>query len=161
MPMEELCLTSLQRKLLQIVQSDFPLVSRPYQELARQVGASEEEVIKVIRQLCEQRIIRDFAPVFDYRRLGYVGTLAMVSVPAEQIEQVAAVINGYPEVTHSYLRDHRYNLWFTVIAPSEERIQHLLTEIEVQTGCQPIQTLPTEHVFKINVAFDFGQGESH
>lgn len=72
MHMEELCLTSLQRKLLQIIQSDFPLVSRPYQELARQVGTSEEEVIEVIRQLCARGIIRDLAPVFDYGRLGYV-----------------------------------------------------------------------------------------
>ena len=158
--MAELCLTSLQRKLLQIIQSDFPIVSRPYQELAQQVGASESEVIETIRQFCEQRVIRDFAPVFDYRRLGYVSTLAMVSVPAEQVEQVAAVINAYPEVTHSYLRDHRYNLWFTVIASSEEHIQHLLTEIEAKAGCPPIQTLPAQHVFKINVAFDFGQEES-
>ena len=160
MHMDELCLTSLQRKLLQIMQSDFPLVSRPYRELAQQVGAPEEKVIEVISQLRKQGIIRDLAPVFDYRRLGYVGTLAMVSIPAEQIEQVAAVINTHPEVTHSYLRDHRYNLWFTVIAPSQERIQHLLTEIEAEAGCPPIQTLPAQHVFKIKVAFDFGQGES-
>ncbi len=159
--MAELCLTSLQRKLLQIIQSDFPIVSCPYQELAQQVGASESEVIETIRQLCEQRVIRDFAPVFDYRRLGYAGTLAAVSVPAEQVDQVAAVINAYPEVTHSYLRDHRYNLWFTVIAPSEEHLQDLLTEIEGEAGCPPIQALPTQHVFKINVAFDFNQGESH
>ena len=92
--MAELCLTSLQRKLLQIIQSDFPIVSRPYQELAQQVGASESEVIEIIRQLCEQRVIRDFSPVFDYRRLGYTGTLAAVSVPAWPVDQVAAVINA-------------------------------------------------------------------
>ena len=159
--MAELCLTSLQRKLLQTIQSDFPIVSRPYQELAQQVGASESEVIETIRQLCEQRVIRDFAPVFDYRRLGCAGTLAAVSVPAEQVDQVAAVINAYPEVTHSYLRDHRYNLWFTVIAPSEEHLRHLLTEIEAEGGCPPLQALPTQHVFKINVAFDFSQKGNH
>ena len=159
--MEKVCLTSLQRKLLQIVQSDFPVLSRPYQELAHRVGTSEEQVIETIRELGEQGIIRDFAPVLDYRRLGYVSTLAAVCVPRDQVEVVAAAIKAYAEVTHSYLRDHRYNLWFTVVAPSEQRIQQLLAEIETQTHCPPIQRLPARRVFKINVRFDFSDGESY
>jgi len=160
--MEKLCLSNLEWKVLQIIQTDFPIAKRPYRQLAQQVDSSEEQVIAAIRNLMERGVIRELSPVFELRRLGYTSTLAAAAVPPERVEQVAACLNEHPEVTHCYLRDHdKYNLWFTIIAPSEKRIDDLLAEIEVETDCPQIQNLPAEHVFEINVVFDFDEERYH
>jgi DNA-binding Lrp family transcriptional regulator len=86
--------------------------------------------------------------------MGYSSTLAALAVPEEQVERVAAVVNAYPEVTHNYLRAHRYNLWFTVTAPSRERVAAVVEEIAGQTGLTPLN-FPTRREFKIRVLFDF------
>ena len=152
-------LTSLQRDLLQLVQRDFPLVPRPYQDLAARVGATEEQVIEALGELVRAGIIRELSPVFATGRLGYSSTLAALAVPKEEVERVAVIINAYPEVTHNYLRDHRYNLWFTVTAPSPERVAAILAEIAAQTGAVAL-TMPTRRQFKIQVVFDFSPEET-
>jgi DNA-binding Lrp family transcriptional regulator len=148
-------LSRLQRDLLQLVQADFPLVARPYQALGERVGASEEAVIAALGELGRVGVIRELAPVFATGRLGYSSTLAALAVPEERVEAVAALVNAYPEVTHNYLRDHRYNLWFTVTAPTPERVGEVVGEIAAQTGLAPL-TMPTRQQFKIRVLFDFG-----
>lgn len=152
-------LTSLQRDLLQLVQRDFPLVPRPFQQLAAQVGATEEQVLEALEELCRLGVIRELAPVFATSAMGYSSTLAALTVPAEEVERVAAIINAYPEVTHNYLRDHRYNLWFTVTAPSVEEVAGILGEIATQTGAVAL-TMPTRRQFKIQVVFDFAPEET-
>ena len=156
--LERVDLTSLQRDLLQLVQADFPLGPRPYQALAQRVGASEDEVLVALGELIQSGVIRELAPVFATGRLGYSSTLVALSVPADQVEIVAALINAYPEVTHNYLRDHRFNLWFTVTAPSKPRVAEIVQEIAARTGLTPL-TLPTVRQFKIRVLFDFSEGE--
>jgi DNA-binding Lrp family transcriptional regulator len=139
---------------LQLVQADFPLVARPYQALGRRVGAGEEQVLAALGELCRLGIIRELAPVFATGRMGYASTLAALAVPEEQVERVAALVNAYPEVTHNYLRDHRYSMWFTVTAPSRERVAEVVAEIAAQSGLTPL-TMPTRREFKIRVLFDF------
>ena len=157
--MPNLSLTSRQRHLLQLVQTDFPLVPRPYRQLAEQVGATEEQVLEALAELSRLGLIRELAPVFATARLGYSSTLATLAVPEAEVERVAAIINAYPEVTHNYLRDHRYNMWFTVTAPSQTRVAKVLEEIEAQSGAVPV-TIPTRRQFKIRVVFDFSAEEA-
>ena len=157
--MPNLSLTSLQRHLLQFVQADFPLVPRPYRQLAEQAGATEGQVIEALAELSRLGLIRELAPVFATARLGYSSTLAALAVPEAEVERVAAVINAYPEVTHNYLRDHRYNLWFTVTAPSQPRLAEVLKEIETRSGAVPA-IMPTRRQFKIRVVFDFSAEEA-
>ena len=152
-------LTSLQRRLLQVVQADFPLVPRPYQQLAEQVGATEDQVLEALEELLRLGVIRELAPVFATGRLGYAATLAALAVPESRVDEVAALINAHPEVTHNYLRDHRYNLWFTVTAPSPEHVTAVLGQIAAQTGLTPLN-LPTRRQFKIRVVFDFANQEA-
>jgi DNA-binding Lrp family transcriptional regulator len=141
---------------LQLVQADFPLVARPYHALGRRVGASEQQVIEALGELCRAGIIRELAPVFATGRMGYSSTLAALAVPEGQVEQVAALVNAYPEVTHNYLREHRYNLWFTVTAATRERVAQIVQEIAAQTGLTPL-TMSTRRQFKIRVLFDFSE----
>ncbi len=150
-------LTSLQRRLLQVVQCDFPLVSRPFQQLAEQTGASEEEVLTALRELLQRGVIRELAPIFDADGLGYHSTLAALCAPEPELERAVALINAYPEVTHNYLRAHRYNVWFTVTAPSQAAVARIIAEIQARAGCGPVLSLPTQRRFKIQVVFDFAE----
>ncbi len=147
-------LDSVDRKILQAVQSDFPLVPRPYLHIAETAGISEKEVIERIRRMQEKGIIRRLGGLFDSRKLGYTGTLCAMRVPPEDIERVAGIINEYPGVTHNYLRNHRYNVWFTLLAESEAKMNSLLDEIQKRTGITDILNLPAVNVFKVRVNFD-------
>ncbi|MEW6243776.1 MAG: AsnC family transcriptional regulator [Bacillota bacterium] len=145
---------ALDRELLNLLQTEFPVASRPYMMLAERLCTSEEDIMQRLRRLSGLGVIRRIGGVFDSRALGYLGTLCAMKVPADKIEEVAAVVNGYPGVTHNYLRDHDYNMWFTVLAESEQRIRSILDEIRRATGIDDLMDLPARRVFKIKVTFD-------
>ncbi len=140
------------KALLNLMQIGFPVGPEPYQVLAERLGITESEVIKRLKCMIQKGVIRRLGCVFDSRKLGYTGTLCAIKVEPAEIEAVTAVINSYPEVSHNYLRYCRYNMWFTVIAESTERLKEIIQEISSQTG-KEILDLPSENIFKINVKF--------
>lgn len=150
-------LDAIDRQLLNILQQSFPIDARPYKALGDLTGISEEEALERVARLRETGVIRRLGGVFDSPKLGYVSTLCAVSVPESSIDQAAALINPLPGVTHHYVRDHHYNLWFTLIAPSQERLTLTLSQLEHQlmqeAGASPILNLPALETFKIKVQF--------
>ncbi len=146
-------LDDLDRAILNEIQSNFPLVPRPYAEMGRRVGAGEEEVLRRVRALHEAGVIRRIGANFTSRKLGYTSTLCAARVPPEKLEQFAAVVNRYPEVTHNYVRKHRFNVWFTLIAESPVRLAEIIEEIREASGVADILSLPAKEVFKIKVDF--------
>jgi DNA-binding Lrp family transcriptional regulator len=98
-------------------------------------------------------VIRRLGANFTSRKLGYTSTLCAARVAPEQLDRFVQVVNGYPGVTHNYLRRHRYNVWFTLIAESEARLTQILKEISQASGAQEILSLPAREVFKIKVDF--------
>jgi len=147
-------LDSVDRRILQIIQSGFPLVERPYLQIAASLGISEGEVLKRIGGMQERGIIRRLGGLFNSRKLGYTGTLCALRVPPEDIERVADIINNYPGVTHNYLRNHDYNMWFTLLAESEDKLNEILAEIRRSTGIQQMIDLPAINLFKVRVNFE-------
>jgi len=147
-------LTANDRALLNIIQSDFPLTARPFEAIARRLGTTEEDVLKRLRRLKDDHIIRRVGGNFSPEKLGFVSTLCAARVPEEKIDAFAAAVNRYPGVTHNYQRDNRFNIWFTFIAPSMDEIQGHLDEIAAETGVDKIVNLPATHVFKIKAQFD-------
>jgi DNA-binding Lrp family transcriptional regulator len=145
-------LDELDKDLLNEIQSHFPIVSRPYQEMGRRVGASEEEVLTRVQAMVDAGIIRRIGANFTSRKLGYTSTLCAASVPPEEVERFAETVNHYPGVTHNYLRRHRFNVWFTLIAESPARVEEILGEISRVTGIQ-VLSLPAHEIFKIKVDF--------
>lgn len=145
-------LDELDRAILNEIQSHFPIVSRPYEEMGKRVGASEGEVIRRVQAMYDAGIIRRIGANFTSRKLGYTSTLCAAEVAPEQLARFAEVVNRYPGVTHNYLRRHRYNVWFTLIAESEARLKEILAEISQATGAE-ILSLPAEEIFKIKVDF--------
>ena len=145
-------LDDLDKAILNEIQSHFPIVSRPYGEMGRRVGAPEEEVMRRVQAMGDAGVIRRIGANFTSRKLGYTSTLCAASVPPEEVEQFAETVNHYPGVTHNYLRRHRFNVWFTLIAASPARLEEILAEISRVTGVQ-VLSLPAHEVFKIKVDF--------
>jgi DNA-binding Lrp family transcriptional regulator len=146
-------LDDLDRAILNEIQSHFPIESRPYAKVGRRVGASEAEVLARVAAMAEAGIIRRLGANFTSRKLGYTSTLCAARVAPESLDHFVAVVNRYPGVTHNYLRRHRYNVWFTLIAESEERLNKILEEISAAAEVAEILSLPAQEVFKIKVDF--------
>lgn len=142
------------RAILNRIQSDFPVASRPYRVIADELGLNEAEVIERVRRLKDAGIIRRIGGNFVPGKLGYVSTLCAARVPADQVARFAEAVNRHPGVTHNYLRENSYNVWFTFIAPSTQEIEVKLREISSETGITEILNLPATHVFKIKAQFD-------
>jgi DNA-binding Lrp family transcriptional regulator len=142
------------RAILNRIQSDLPIVSRPYLVVARELGLEEDDVIRRIRRLKKRGIIRRIGGNFVPNKLGFVSTLCAARVPEEKIAQFSETVNRYPGVTHNYRRDHEYNVWFTFIAESMEQIEGYLKEIASETGVTDTLNLPATKVYKIKAQFD-------
>ncbi len=141
-------------KLLAMVQEGFPLTARPFRDLGLSLGLTESEVMARLAGLQREGLVRRIGPILDLRKMGRGGILAALAVPVEEADEVAEVVNQYPEVSHNYLRPNEsgYNLWFTISA-HQERILEILEEIRSRTG-RKLLVLPTGRIFKIGVKFD-------
>jgi len=144
----------IDRAILNRIQSDFPITSRPYLAIAEALDLSEEEVLQRTLRLKRDGIIRRIGGNFVPEKLGFVSTLCAARVPEEKIESFADFVNQYPGVTHNYKRDAHYNVWFTFIAPSMQEIEVNLKKITQSTGITQIINLPATKVFKIKAHFD-------
>lgn len=146
------------KKILDIIQTGFPLESRPYAEVGRQIGLTEAETLARVRALTEKGVIRRIGGNFQTAKIGFHSTLCAASVPEDKLDLFVAEVNRLPGVTHNYLRAHRQNVWFTFIGPSWENVQETLASVTRKTGI-PILNLPTEKMFKIQVDFKMGGQE--
>jgi siroheme decarboxylase len=142
------------RAILNRIQSDFPVTSRPFRVVADELNLDEREVIERVLRLKRSGIIRRIGGNFVPDKLGYVSTLCAARVPEGQVARFAETVNRYPGVTHNYLRENAFNVWFTFIAPSMVEIEAKLKEISFETGIMEILNLPATHVFKIKAQFD-------
>ena len=146
-------LDRLDKKILNRIQSDFPITHRPYRTIADDLELREADVIRRISRMREQGHIRRIGGNFVPEKLGYVSTLCAASVPEDKLEHFTRIVNQFPGVTHNYQRDNPLNIWFTFIAPSRKNIQDNLRRISEITGIQDILNLPATRVFKIKAHF--------
>lgn len=143
----------LNRKILNTIQTDFPIDSRPYKIVAQKLNISEEALIKRVQQMKSEMLIRRIGGNFSPDKLGYYSTLCAAKVPNDKIKLFTKTVNRFTGVTHNYQRDHEFNIWFTFIASSRDIIQNHLDQISKETGVETILNLPATHVFKISANF--------
>ena len=143
------------KKILDIIQTGFPLESRPYAEIGRRLGLTEAETLARVRALTETGVIRRIGANFQSAKLGFHSTLCSAAVPEDKLDEFVATVNKLPGVTHNYLRAHRQNVWFTFIGPSWEAVQETLAAVTRATGIS-ILNLPADKLYKIQVDFKMG-----
>ena len=144
----------IDRKILGTIQSDFPISRRPYGDLSEQLGLPEEEIFGRVERLRKDGIIRRIGGSFDSRRLGFTTTLCAAKVPNNRITLFVEEVNKYPGVTHNYLREHDYNVWFTLVVNDRKEVNRLIGEIVQSTGIREIINLPATRTFKVLVDFE-------
>lgn len=141
------------RRLLNLLQGSFPLEERPFAPIAAALGRSEEDVIDRTAWLLRKRIIREITPIFDTRALGYRSMLVAAKVDPEHPHRAARVINEHPGVSHNYLRDHEFNLWFTIAVEPDSALglEGTLDVLARLSGASSMRMLPTLRLFKIRM----------
>ena len=144
----------LDREMLNVMQSSFPLVNRPYQAIAEKVGSDETTVMERLRRLREAGVLRQTSAIFDTRSLGYKSTLVAMKFSPDKVDEGAEVVNQHPGVSHNYLRQHEYNLWFTIAVPWDGNLQDEIHTLGDRAGAEDTLILPTLRLFKIGVNFD-------
>jgi DNA-binding Lrp family transcriptional regulator len=149
-------LDRIDRELINRIQSQFPLTREPFASLGAQLNIGEDEVIKRIARLKENKVIRLIGPVMDARRLGYQTTLVAMSVPKDKLEETARVIAEHTGVSHSYEREHRFNLWFTLAIPPTSDMETELQKLTAPINADACFALPARKLFKINACFNLG-----
>ena len=147
---------TLDSKILDALQNDFPLCQEPYEFLASKLEISSDELWSRIRRMLADKVIRRIGASIDSRKFGFCSTLAAVSVPPAAVERAAEIIGQFHEVTHSYLRRDDFNIWFTVIAPDSKRIDDILEQIRRSLLLEDSQVLnlPMKRLFKLDARFN-------
>jgi DNA-binding Lrp family transcriptional regulator len=148
-----IALDDLDRKLLNLMQGSFPIAPRPYRHVAEQGGICEQEVMQRVQRLLDKRIIRQVTPIFDTRALGYSSMLVAAKVDPEHPHRAAQVINVHPGVSHNYLRNHEFNLWFTIATEPDSKLglEGTLEVLAREAGAESVRQLPTLKLFKIRM----------
>ena len=148
------------KQLLNLMQGQFALVERPFAHVAELAGLAEAEVMERVQRLLDGRIIREITPIFDTRVLGYSSMLVAAKVDAEYPHRAAQIINTHPGVTHNYLRNHDFNLWFTIAVERDSKLglERTLDVLAERTGAESIRQLPTLQLFKIRMDLEMEHG---
>jgi len=159
----EAVLDAIDRRLLDLLQRDFPLNARPFAAIGERLALPEDEVlarVRLLKSADKGRLIRQIGAIFDTTALGYRSTLVAMQVPQDEVDRAAAAINRHPGVSHNYQRDQAWNLWFTLAVPADEDLETTVQALVDQAGGYPYRLFPALRVFKIDVQLDMeGAGD--
>lgn len=124
----------IDRRLINALQGDFPLVREPYRQVAATLGLDEDELLRRLDAMLERRVLTRFGPMFQIERAGGAFVLAAMKVPEQDFDRVAEQVNAFPEVAHNYRREHALNMWFVLATATPEGIAETTAAIEAATG---------------------------
>lgn len=146
----------LDGRILDLLQNGFPLSARPFAEIAKAAGTSEDEVLARTKGYKERQVVRQLSAIFDTKSLGYKSSLVAARYPAERLDAAAEAINGHPGVSHNYARNHSFNLWFTLAVPPDSKLglEKTMDLLARETEAEAMRMLPTLRLFKIGVDLD-------
>ncbi|MFH1872928.1 MAG: Lrp/AsnC family transcriptional regulator [Pseudomonadota bacterium] len=147
---EAAALDAIDKRLINALQGDFPLVAEPYREVAESLGLSEAELLQRLESLLQRRVLTRFGPMFQIERAGGAFVLAAMKVPEQEFERVAAQVNVFPEVAHNYRREHALNMWFVLATATPQGIAETIAAIEAATGL-PVFPFPKEREYFVEM----------
>ncbi|WP_101477615.1 siroheme decarboxylase subunit alpha [Candidatus Nitrosotalea bavarica] len=145
---------NLDKEILNEIQWTFPLTPKPYMEMAKKFGLSDQDMMQRLRVLKDAGIIRQISAIFDTRKLGYKSALVAMAIESEKLDYVANQVNRHPGVSHNYERNHEYNLWFTLAVPPGADLKTEIDKFSKLPGIKKTRLLPTIKLFKIGVKLE-------
>ena len=151
----------LDKEILNEIQWSFPLVTRPFDAIAKKFNTTPEIIKERLNSLKEIGVLRQLSAIFDTRKLGYTSSLVAMEIESDKLEDVANQINRHPGVSHNYERDHQFNLWFTLAVPPGIDLKQELEKFNVLKGIKKVRMLPTLQLFKIGVKLDLVDDKKH
>jgi len=151
----------LDTEILNEIQWTFPLVAKPFDEIAKKFEISPDEVKEKLIQLKRKGVLRQLSAIFDTRKLGYTSSLVAMKIEPDKLEHIAHQINKHPGVSHNYEREHEFNLWFTLAVPPGSDLEKELEKFSKLDGIKKTRMLPTLQLFKIGVKLDMVDGKKH
>ena len=151
----------LDKEILNEIQWSFPLVTRPFDAIAKKFNTTPEIIKERLNSLKEIGVLRQLSAIFDTRKLGYTSSLVAMEIESDKLEHVANQINRHPGVSHNYERDHQFNLWFTLAVPPGTDLKQELEKFNVLKGIKKVRMLPTLQLFKIGVKLDLVDEKKH
>ena len=149
------------KELLNEIQWTFPLVTRPFDAIAKKFDTTPEIIKEKLNHLKEIGVLRQLSAIFDTRKLGYTSSLVAMEIEHDKLDYVASQINRHPGVSHNYERDHQFNLWFTLAVPPGADLKTELEKFNVLKGIKKVRMLPTLQLFKIGVKLDMVDDKKH
>lgn len=126
----------LDRRIINLLQAGLPVVDEPYAAVAEELGIEEDELLSRLQLLLDNKMLSRFGPMYDAQKMGGAFSLVAMKVPAPRFDEVAELVNSYPEVAHNYQRDHNFNLWFVIATETQQQIGEVNAEIEQRSGLQ-------------------------
>ena len=141
---------AVDRRIVNHLQQGFPISERPYALVAEQLDISEDELLQRLQRLLEDKILSRFGPMYHAERMGGGLTLAAMSVPWSELDDIAEQVNAFPQVAHNYARDHHLNMWFVVATETKEEIATVIQRIEEITG-YPVYNMPKIEEFYVGL----------
>lgn len=151
-------LDATDKKLLNLLQDAFPLVPAPFASLAGALGITEESVLERTRRLRDGGIVRRLSAIFDLYQVGYKSSLVAMAVAPERLDEAASVVSAPSAVSHSYSRNHRFNLWFVMAIPREQDFEAAVARLAERAGAMRTIVLPALRRYKIDVRYDMEEG---
>ena len=143
---------AIDRRIVNALQDGLPITPRPYAEAAAALGLTEGELIECLERLLQGGELTRFGPLWNAEKLGGALTLAALSVPAEDFERIAGIVNGFPQVAHNYERDHALNMWFVLATERPEEVAEVIADVEAQSGLK-VLNLPKIEEFYVGLRF--------
>ena len=149
-------LTARDQHLIERLHGGFPISERPFRDVAQELGWSEREVMERLEQLLDDGVLTRFGPLFQIERAGGRFVLAAIAAPSDRFEELARIINQFPEVAHNYRREHELNMWFVVAAESAAAADEVMARIEKLTG-YAVLAFPKEKEFFVELRLPLGE----
>ena len=143
----------LDKRIINTLQTGFPICHAPYRQVAKKLGLTEAELIKRLEALLDNGTLTRFGPMYHAEHMGGALTLAAVKAPADLFEQVAETVNSFPEIAHNYARNHDLNMWFVIATETPEQIQQTLNAIECKTGLS-VYNMPKIREYFVNLKLE-------
>ena len=148
-------MNELGRQFINRYQGNFPLQELPFDIVGTEFGVAADEIIAVVRELLDEGLLSRFGPLYDAASMGGSITLAAMSVPRENYEEVTGIVNALPEVAHNYEREHRLNMWFVIATETPEQLQQALDRIEQEANL-PVYNFPKLQTFYLGLWLELG-----